>query len=347
MKGFIFVVLTFSLALSLQAADQVQMKNGDRYSGTIAKVDNKAVSLKTDSGVLTIALEGVESYSSAASMYITTSEGKTVSGTVQYSNATLVVQTEESGAVTIPSASLALVRSKETYDAEVLKYEQAGLFDLWSGFLEAGLSLSHGNSDTTNLAIGANGTRSALKNKTSLYFASLYSRTDVSGESQTTANALRGGGRYETNVTDRFSVFVFTDLDHDKFQNLDVRWVLGGGPGWYLVKNSRTQFQVFGGFSYNYENFTDDTTRNSGEFLIGEQLDYTVSDRMTIAEKFVVFPNLSDTGEYRMNWDTSLLTKLNDHFGWHLTFSDRYLSNPVGDALKNDLLLSTGVRFSF
>lgn len=324
------------------------MKNGDQFTGTIEKADTKSITLKTDSaGVLMIAVDAVETYTSEAALYVTTTEAKTVIGSVKFAGGTLIVQTTDSGAMTIPVASLTVVRSRESYDAEVLKYEQAGIFDLWSGFVEAGLSLSHGDSNTTNLAIGANATRTALKNKTSLNFASLYSSSDVSGESQTTANAVRGGARYETIFSSRFSMFAFTDLEHDHFQNLDLRWVVGIGPAWYPVKTDRTQFQVFGGASYNYENFSDGTTRNSGELLAGEQLDYNLSDRVTFAERFVVFPNLSETGEYRMNFDASMLTKINDHFGWHLTFSDRYLSNPVGDALKNNLLLSTGIRFTF
>jgi hypothetical protein len=48
-----------------------------------------------------------------------------------------------------------------------------------------------------------------------------------------------------------------------------------------------------------------------------------------------------------MNFDLSAVTLLKKWLGWHLTFSDRYLSDPVEGRLRNDVLLSTGFRLSF
>lgn len=56
--------------------------------------------------------------------------------------------------------------------------------------------------------------------------------------------------------------------------------MLGGGLGHYIVKNERTQFQVFGGGSYNRENFSNGVKRNSGEILAGEELSLKLSDRV-------------------------------------------------------------------
>jgi len=33
--------------------------------------------------------------------------------------------------------------------------------------------------------------------------------------------------------------------------------------------------------------------------------------------------------------------------GWNVTFSDRYLSNPVEGTEANDVLLTTGLRITF
>ena len=60
-----------------------------------------------------------------------------------------------------------------------------------------------------------------------------------------------------------------------------------------------------------------------------------------------MFPNLTYTGEYRMNFDLSGVTVIKRWLGWHVTASDRYLSNPVFGRQRNDLILSTGFRLSF
>ena len=69
--------------------------------------------------------------------------------------------------------------------------------------------------------------------------------------------------------------------------------------------------------------------------------------RTTISEQLSFFPNLSSTGDYRVNFDATAVTKLNNWLGWQITFSDRYISDPPIGLKGNDLLLSTGLRLTF
>ena len=121
---------------------------------------------------------------------------------------------------------------------------------------------------------------------------------------------------------------------------------MGGGGGWHAVKNDRTVLDVFGGGSYNKEYFSTGLKRSSGEALLGEELTHKLSARSLLKQRLVFFPNLSQTGEYRLNFDTSLVTNLNRWLSWQVTFSDRYLSNPVPGAKSNDVLLTTGIRLT-
>ena len=65
------------------------------------------------------------------------------------------------------------------------------------------------------------------------------------------------------------------------------------------------------------------------------------------ASAFRVFNNLSETGQYRINFDAGTATNLLPWLSLQVTFSDRYLSNPVAGRKKNDVILTTGLRFSF
>jgi len=91
----------------------------------------------------------------------------------------------------------------------------------------------------------------------------------------------------------------------------------------------------------------DHTNRNSGEVNFGDDLLYKFSAVTSVTQAFRIYPNLSDTGQYRMNFDLSAVTALKKWLGWHVTFADRYLSNPVQGRLRNDVILSTGFRLSF
>src|SRR5688572_27206097 len=123
--------------------------------------------------------------------------------------------------------------------------------------------------------------------------------------------------------------------------------VLGGGAGYHWIKNERTVFDVFAGGSFNKEYFSTGLKRSSGEMLFGEELTHKLSARSLLKHKMVIFPNISEFGEARINFDTTLVTNLNRWLAWQVTLSDRYLSNPVPGARKNDVLFTTGLRLTF
>lgn len=350
MKPILLLVLAAGLS-AMAAADVVTLKNGDRVTGAIVKADAKALTIHTDAmGDVAIARDAVATIAADQPLYLGLSDGQTVVGTVRTADANLQVSTQDTGSITLAPATVQTIRSQAeqtAYLAEIERYRNPGLLDLWSGGVDLGLSLTSGNSENLNFAFGGHAVRETKRDKTSFYFTEVYGRSQVAGITETTANAIRGGGRYEIFLNDRWTVFGFGDLEHDQFQQLDLRLVLGGGAGYYFIKNDRTEFQVFGGGDMNKEYFTDDVHRTSGEIMIGQGLSSKISDRFSFLERFAVFPNLSEGGEYRLTFDSSAVTTLNKWLAWHLTFSDRYLSNPVPGAESNDILFTTGLRVSF
>ena len=351
MKRIVLLLVVLCTAGGTAAADVVTLKNGDRVSGAIVKADAKALTIKTGAmGEVAIAREAVATISSDQPLYLGLSDGQTVVGTVQTVEPNLEVATKDTGTVALAPASVQTIRSQAeqtAYLAEIERYKNPGLLDLWSGAVDLGLSLTSGNSENLNFTFGGHAVRETKRDKASFYFTEVYGRSKVAGITEATANAIRGGGRYELFLNDRWNVFGFGDLEHDRFQELDLRLVLGGGVGYYFIKNDRTEFQLFGGGNLNKEYFTDDIRRTSGEITIGQGLSSKLSDRFSLLERFAVFPNLSEGGEYRLTFDSSAVTALSKWLAWQLTFSDRYLSNPVPGADSNDILFTTGLRLSF
>ncbi len=178
----------------------------------------------------------------------------------------------------------------------------------------------------------------------------------------TTANAIHAGARYEFNLRPRIYAFLFTDFDEDALQHLDLRNDLGAGLGYHLVKTAKTQFDVFGGLSFNQEYFGTyaiaspapppallleaSQSRHSAEVVVGETLSTKLGPRTTLSEQLSFFPNLSSAGDDRVTLDANATTKLKTWLGWQVTFSDRYISNPPLGLKGNDLLLSTGLRLT-
>ena len=332
-----FVFVWLCCVSTFVLADQITLKNGDRLTGTITTADSTSLNLKTDyAGELTIKWDSIQSISSDQPLYITPKTGSIVVGPVTTSDGKLQVATKTGGTVSVDKDAVKNVRSESEQRA----------YGAWGGFLDSGLSLSRGNSDTTNFTIGATATRITDKNKAGAFINSIYSSGTTNGVSLTTASAIHAGLRFDFNLSDKTFAFAFTDFDHDRFQQLDLRNVIGGGLGYHLVKTDNTNFDIFAGGSLNQEYFTT-LTRRSGEALLGESFDHKLSSAFSVKERFEFYPDLSSMGDYRVVFDTAAITKLSKFLSWQVDASDRYITNPVNGLKGNDLLFTTGVRVAF
>ena len=171
-----FVVGLLVLLAIPAFADQVVLKNGDRLTGTIAKSDGKTLVLKTDyAGDLTIKFEVIQSLTSTGDLNVTAG-GKTAVGPVTTSGDQLVIATKAAGSIQAPVSSVTLLRSP----AEEAAYQKSlhpGWGQGWAGGGTLGFALTAGNSETKNLNIGLNATRTGFHDKLTLYETSIYATT--------------------------------------------------------------------------------------------------------------------------------------------------------------------------
>jgi putative salt-induced outer membrane protein YdiY len=356
-------VSVFLCALATGAfADQVTLKNGDRLTGTIVKSDAKTLLIKTDlAGEVNIQWEAVTSIVSSQTLHLSLKDGQTVVGTVTTNDGKFEVATKDTGAVSASKDTIVAVRDdaeQKAYDDQIERLRHPHLTDFWSGLLDTGLSLTRGNSDSLTFSLSGKAARTTEQDKISVYTTAIYSDSTINGVNSTTAHAIRGGVRGDLNVSDHLFTFGFTDFEYDQFQDLDLRNVVGGGLGYHVIKTKATTFDVFAGGDFDQDFFgaiaatttapaTPAVTRKYGEVDLGETFNAKVNSRTTITEQFSLFPDVSNTGNYRFQFDATAATKLKSWLSWQVTGSDRFLSDPLPGFKTNDLLLSTGIRLTF
>jgi len=343
-------------------ADQVTLKNGDRLTGTIVKSDDKILLIKTEfAGDVNIQWEAVTAIVSSQTLHLGLKDGQTIVGTVNTADGKLEVATKETGPITASKDAVVVVRNdaeQKAYDDQIERLRHPHLADFWSGLLDTGLSVTRGNSESLTFSLSGKAARVTDSDKISVYSTAIYTDSTVNGVNSTTAHAIRGGVRGDLNVGNRTFIFGFTDFEYDAFQDLDLRNVLGGGFGYHAINTKKTTLDIFGGGSYDQDFFgaiaaTATTpakpavTRKTGEVVVGETFNTKINNRTTITEQFSLYPNVSDTGNYRFQFDATGATKLKNWLSWQVTYSDRYLSDPLAGFKKNDLILSTGVRLTF
>jgi putative salt-induced outer membrane protein len=360
-RFFLLGVLLCLCAWSARA-DQLTLKNGDHLTGSIIKSDAKTLVLKTDyAGDVTIQWDAVTGIVSSEPLHLTLKDGQTIVGTVTTTDNKFAVATTATGSVTASKDDVTAVRNdaeQKAYDDQIERLRHPHLADFWSALLDTGLSLTRGNSESLTYNLNGKAARVTDRDKISVYTTAIYATSTINGVNAATANAIRGGVRGDLNVSDKFFVFGFTDQEFDQFQDLDLRSVFGGGFGYHILKTKNTTFDAFGGGSYDADFFgaraatattpaTPSITRKIGEAVVGETFNTKLNNRTTITQQFSLYPDLSDTGEYRFQWDSTGATKFKNWLSWQVTFSDRFLSDPLPGFKKNDLILSTGLRFTF
>ena len=350
-KLLLCLLLLGSMLSDALCADEVRLKNGDHLTGTIVKSDAKTLVMKSDfAGEVNIQWDAVTSIQSSQPIYLGLKDGQTIAGTVSTADGKFVVETKDAGTVTAAKDSIVVVRNQAeetTYDNQIERLRNPHLTDFWSGFLDTGLTVTRGNSDTLNFALSANAVRKTSRDTITAYANSIFANNGTAGPTTTTANAIGGGLRVDLNVSNRLYVFGFTDFYHNQFQQLDLRNVLGGGLGYHVINTKPTTFDVYGGGTFNQSYYSTPLTQKTGEIMVGEYLSHAISNRMTFTERFEFFPNISDTGQYRYTFDAHAVTKLKSWLGWQVSFGDIYVSNPPPAIKGNDLTLSTGLRLAF
>ena len=344
--------LVLFLFPALLFADQVSLKNGDKLSGSIVKYDGKNLVLKSEAaGTVTIPWDSVTTVTATDPVTVILKDGQSLVGTLTTApDGKFVVATQSAGAVTAARDTVATIRSKAeqaAYDADIDHSRNPRLVDLWTGFLDLSFAQSEGNANTKTFTLNTNANRATTRDKIGVYYTQIFSASDASGKNLTTASAKRGGISYNLNVNKRWFAFGQVDMENDQFQDLDLRFSPAGGGGVHIVGTERTQFDAQVGVALNREFFTTGLHRTSGEILMGEEITHKLFSNSSLHEKLILYPNVSDSGNYRMNFDTSVSTAVRKWFSWQASFSDRYLSNPVVGRKKNDVLFTTGVRLSF
>jgi putative salt-induced outer membrane protein YdiY len=337
-------VFLYIAALSATAAfaDQLVMKNGDRITGSIIKQDGKVITIKSDSfGVITAPWDQVASVTTSAPLTVALKSGSTTQSTITTSNGQLQI----GGNTVAPGDVTALRNADEQRAYERLLHPGWG--QLWAGGGNFGLAGTAGNAKTQTITTAFNAARATNTDKTSIYFNAIRASALVSGKNADTAQAVRGGVGYSRNLTKRVFFNGFNDYEYDKFQSLDLRFVIGGGVGYNVIKNDRTRLDLLGGLAYNRESFSTGLKRNSTDAYWGDDYNYKLSAATNLYQSFRMFNSLNDTGRYRVNFDVGATTKLTKWLTWNLALSDRYLSRPVAGRKTNDWIYTTGLGFTF
>lgn len=204
------------------AADELHLKNGDRYTGTVVSLQNGTLRFETPHGELAIPWTEVSALSVNQPLEVRTADGQV---------------TARAGGPLDVSATAALTRPAPPLT--------------WEGGANAGLLASGGNTDVHSLRI--DGEVVARDGDNRYTVAALLNRVEDGGR-ETARNASLSAG-FDRFITRRLFLNGNAIFTNDRFRDLDLRTALGAGLGYQVLDTSRATLRINSGLGYVHEHF--------------------------------------------------------------------------------------------
>lgn len=219
----------------------------------------------------------------------------------------------------------------------------------WGGTADFGLTVTSGNSETTNLSASARATREFSRQRLTL--SGSYLRTTEEGEEVANRGELGASYRYFPN--ERFYLTARTTGSFNEPAGLDLRLSPGLGAGYVLARGDGYQLSAEGGATWIRDAFVDGTSTTSFYYGLAESFTLEVSENTTLDQELRYNPRAGDLSDYLLHAEATLSTQITDAIGLRVRVVDDFDATPFQGAPgeepaeKNDLTFITGVSFQW
>ncbi|MEM8561056.1 MAG: DUF481 domain-containing protein [Pseudomonadota bacterium] len=271
--------------------DEIVLKDGSRVLGTVTGARDGAVDIDTDfAGTLTIEVEKIASLKTVNPVVIQLTDETVVEDQpLRIEESLLLLNTE-----TLPSqmytASDLLVVNPEPWEL--------GLGYKWTGLASIAMSAQRGNTDTDELDYNL---ESVWRSDDDRYTLRYNGENDTTNGERTVKKWF-AQGKYDYFFDGPLYGGLQVSAEHDKFTDLDLRYVVGPYIGRQFYEEPVFTFSGELGVSYVNENFfvADDDDYASLTWSLDASSDYLGGDSRLYFQNRGIW-NLEETSDYVIN----------------------------------------------
>jgi len=334
--SFIFFFLTVEGAV----ADKVILENGDILTGTVEKVVEGKLTLKTDyAGIIEIQMGKVKQIISDNPLAVHLTSGEVVTGKVKPSEeGKLEVEASpERGATTVEMGKIASINPPPK---EVPK---------WHGNVTAGGYIQSGNTDRKGASFSAEVLRRTENDRFKMRY--IFNYGEANGEMDTRNHY--GEIKYDYFFTKKFYGFVGTELLNDIFSDTKLRTFVGPGAGYQLWDDPVKSLLFEAGFSYFNWNRYEGQDEDGISARLGFDFRYNIFKWLNFTDRYVIYPTIGKGGMFFWRNEAALTIPLGEipALGgrWSLKFANilDFNSDPAPGFKKLDVQWIGALQFSF
>lgn len=343
------MVIAFSLlvAWSLSASplkaqgrpktDIVILKNGDRITGEIKRLQQGRLSLKTDwMGTLDIEWENIERVSSAFRYTAVLASGVRLVGSLDSGDAAQML-------AVVPAAADTQVVPYQ-YVVEITPLQQS-FWQRLDGSIDLGFSFAQANK-STQWDLNAEASNRTERQRSSVTLNSTLQ--DQEGGVSNTRNVLTFG--YQRFLRGSWYALGLSQFQQSESQGLDLRGLVGGGVGKYIYRSVRTDVAISGGVDFTKEKYTGREFLTTAEAIAALQWETHRfrHPKLDITGYFLSFPNLTTWGRFRLQTGGKVRFEIVKDLYFSVNVYESFDSDPpIEDVAKNDFSASTSLGWTF
>lgn len=318
-----------AIPLSVQGA-VVVLKNGDRITGRIVKMENMRLEIDVPSaGIIKLKWGDVQSLTTERPMSIK------LYGEID--------MPEDSGQRKVDRIILNTLGEDGLIKLEDVRMINFAEND-YRGYLSIGGNRSSGNSETQALNISGNLMYRLAERR---YLVQGKYNRGQAGEVNTANNAA-ATIQYDHYMVRRVSVGGFNLAETDQFQNLSLRNTGGLLLGYDLLDRQHHTLYIGAGPAGVYQDFTTTPTTftPSGTWALRYEFMFR-GDDVILFHKHQGFQDVGHGSAMRVNADQGIRVRLIGNWRMNFEFDLRYNSRPVDDRKQTDTTMILGFSYDF
>jgi putative salt-induced outer membrane protein YdiY len=308
----IAVVIGF-LITENSLADEVRLKNGDKLTGQIVRMQESKLILKTTyAGEITIIWQEVAGIQTDGSVKIVLTDETTLEGTTEVA---------EDGKMKLKTDKLETPSSFSLADVKAVNPEPVKTVRI-NTRANASVTSERGNTKSDNYYFDGEFVARTKKNR----YTVGGELTKEKADDITTSQNWLAYGNYSHFLSEKWFLYVNTLFEHDEFKDLNLRSTLGAGAGYQFFETPLLNLSISAGLSmvdenfdlaedkdysagqwevkydqYFFEKFVQLFHVNTGFISLENSNDWFIKTRTGL--RFPLYKGLTATFQYNYDWD--------------------------------------------
>ena len=215
----------------------------------------------------------------------------------------------------------------------------------WESTAALGLTVTSGNSDTVLFNASVLSIRKKEKNELRLGVEGTYGEN----EGKKNNEQLKGFSQYNRTFGDEDRWYFYGRVEglHDGIADIDARFTISPGIGYYFIKNERATLSGEVGPGAVFEKQGSDDWNTYFTMRAAERFEYKINDRAKLWQSLEFLPEVTEVKNYILNAEIGVETSITEQWGLRVVLQDSYDNQPSPGREENDLKLIAGMSYKF